>query len=191
VHVRPAYKLVRRIEEREVEWGPGIDRTWKKWHLGVVGRMLTIRRDGVIGAPNQRDTIKDQYVEFLERYEMFPDFFVFAKETVGRAAKDRTERLWGQYYIGQPGIRFQPRDRGFAEATYTITFVDMDGATDYRMAQGYSPGLSHTISVFADIRIGSNFSVSGNYRGEYNRPLKSGSFNEGMHVVTLEVKAYL
>ncbi len=191
VHVRPAYAFVRRIEEREWEWGPAVDWTRNKWHAGGAGRTLTVRRDGVLGTADSRDTISDQYAELLERYEAFRGVFVFVKEAAGRASKDRTKRPWGQYYIGQPGLRFQPRKGGFAEASYTVTYVDIDGALDYRMAQGFSPGLSHTISVFADIRIGENFSVSGNYRGEYNRPLKSDTFKKGLHVVTLEVKAFL
>ncbi|MBD3392778.1 MAG: hypothetical protein GF418_11805 [Chitinivibrionales bacterium] len=191
LHIRPAYKLVRRIEERELVWGFGMDRTWDKWHLGVTGEELAVWRDGVPGAPARKDTLKDQYVEFLERYEMFANVFVFVKEALGRAGKDRTERAWGQYYIGQPGVRFQPRDRGFAEASYTITYVDVDGALDYRMARGYNAGLSHTISIFADIRVGENFSVSGNYRGEYTRRRGESEFDKGLHVVSLEVKAYL
>jgi len=190
-YVRPSYSLMRRLEERTWEWGPLAEWSRGRWHVGFEGRMLTVRRDGVGGLMGGRDTITDQYADVREQFEVRPGFYAFVKETAGRAAKDRTARPWGVYVMGQPGLRFQPREGGFAELSYTVSWVDVDGAMDWRMARGFSAGLSHTISAFADIKAGRNFSVSGNYRGEYNRPLRSDTFRTGMHVVTVEVKAYL
>jgi hypothetical protein len=191
LHARPSYSLVRRIEEREMEWGADAERAWSKFLLQASGRVLDIRRFGVAGPADRRDTVADQSASLLEQYEIGGNLFVFVKETTGRAGNDRSARRWGPYLIGQPGVRFQPRERGFAEASYTISWVDVDGTLDWRMAQGHSAGLSHTISAFADIRIGENFSVGGNYRGEFNRPKGTSSFGPGVHVVTVEVKAYL
>jgi hypothetical protein len=191
IHARPAYSLLRGMEEREWEWGPFINRRTGRWDFETSARMLYVKRTGVTGVSGGRDTIADQNIDGLQKFEILPVLHIFTRETGGRASRDRNISEWGYYAIGRPGIRFQPRERGFAEASYAVSWVDVPGAMDWRMALGHSSGLSHTISIFSDIRAGQHFSIGGSWRAEFNRPRSSGSFNKAVHVVSVEVKAFL
>lgn len=199
-YIKPSSRKVRRYNEESLEWGGDFGQSWNRFFAGAKGRILSFRRHEI--NTQVRDTVQDRYVDLTQKFNVISDFSLFIEETAGWAKKKggrdtstpqgSTNAGSNMYFKIRPGCTFQPKERGFAEASYTLSYVDIPGTLDYRMAQGYNGGISHTIEVFIDVMVGKHISIGGNYRGEYNKPLdKNAVFGEGLHVVSLEVKAYL
>ncbi len=179
---RPFLRKVRNYSERGIEWGSRFDKEWEKVHLGLAGRMHTLHRK----EKHRLDTIKifDRSLTFEERYYFIEALSIFANETVGMAGKGRID---GPYYRLQPGLTLRLVNKGWAEVSYTWSQVDINTRIEYPMAQGFSTGTSHVIDCIIDISAGDHFSIGGTYRGDFNKNL----YDKWIHVVSMDVKAYL
>jgi len=184
--VRPSVRVQRDYREQGAEWGGGLDKTWARWFVGGETRFLNLRHKGINGSGTSF-ILKDQSVELTQKRQLPEDFELYVKEAVGRAVKDDSI---GPYYRLTPGVTWRPVDRGWGEASYTFSNVDLS-TLDYRIARGAPSGISHTIDVMADIRFGDHFSANVAYRGEMVRPRGHADYNPGLHVVSVGVKAFL
>jgi len=104
--------------------------------------------------------------------------------SVNRKLFDST--LYGQI---TPEARMVIPSRGSLSAAYTFSIVGIPPDHDYRIAGGFSTGLSHTLTFNGNVRAGKYFVFNGSYRGEmYGR---SDTDRPSEHVMSLEVQAYL
>jgi hypothetical protein len=194
--VKPARQKIRRFEERSWEWGGGADRAWGRWFAGADGRMLFFRRQDMHST--LRDTIEDRFINLTQRFDAGHEISVSMEETVGGAHKREGSsssanqpRAGNRYFLLHPGCSFRPKNKGFAEVSYTFSSIDIPGSLDYRMARGYAGGISHTIQALADINAGASVTLSGQYRGEFNRPWGERTFRRPLHTLSLEVRIAL
>jgi hypothetical protein len=186
---QPSLKKIRDYSETGNEWGADIDRTVTLWSVGIEGNILSITRKSVIPSADNNYQVIDRHGQAIEKYFFYRDFDVSLKETAGWAAKKRDIGVDGGWYSRvSPGIGWQPADKGSAELTYTWSSVDIPGILDYRMAQGFSPGITHTIDVFCHINFGKHFTTDLTYRAEFGGSSYSKS---GLHVVSMQMKALL
>jgi hypothetical protein len=186
---QPSLKKIRDYSETGTEWGTDVDRTVKSWYFGLEGDLLSISRHSVIPSIDNNYQVVDRHVQATEKYFFHPDFDVFIKETAGWAAK-RTDVHSddGWYSRATPGIGWQSADKGSAEVSYTWSSVDIPGVPDYRMAQGFSPGITHTIDLFGHMNFGKHFTADVTYRAEFGGSSYSKS---GLHIVSMQMKALL
>ncbi len=133
-------------------------------------------------------SVRDIGGTLTEKYLCAHEIRLYVKETVGWARKNN-ERGW--YAVVRPGISWQPKEKGWAEASYSFAYVKIPGTLDYAMARGFRGGLNHRIDIRADVRLGKHFMLGGGYRGELVRPLGEDEYEKGLHVVSVEVKALL
>ncbi len=186
---QPSLKKIRDYSETGTEWGAGIDRTLKSWSWGVEGALLSITRRSTVQSGDNNYEVLDRHGQASEKYFFYRDFAVSLKETAGWAAKKRNIELDGGWYSRiAPGIGWQPADKGSAELTYTWSSVDIPGVLDYRMAQGFSHGITHTIDLFTHINFGRHFTTDISYRAEFGGSSYSKS---GLHIVSMQMKAFL
>jgi hypothetical protein len=186
---QPSLKKIRDYSETGFEWGADIDRTVQPWFLGFEGNALSINRKSVISSGDNNYQVIDRHGQATEKYFFYRDFAVFIKETAGWAAKKMDPRVnEGWYSRIAPGIAWQPAEKGSAEASYTWSSVDIPGVLDYRMSQGFSPGTTHTIDLFAHINFGKHFTTDVTYRAEFGG---SSYAKSGLHIVSMQMKAFL
>ena len=131
--------------------------------------------------------MKDRFFGAEQRYFFIPAFSIFTNENVGNAERLEREIISGPYFRLQPGLTLRLIGKGWAELSYTWSHVDISGQIEYPMAQGFETGTSHVIDFMIDINAGEHFTISGNYRGDYNKD----HYKKWLHVVSMEVKAYL
>jgi hypothetical protein len=75
-----------------------------------------------------------------------------------------------------------------ADLSYTYSAVDIPGTLDYRMAQGFSAGITHTIDFSAHINFGTHFTTDISWKSQFGGAAVSKS---GLHVVSMQMKAFL
>jgi hypothetical protein len=187
LYFQPSLKKIRDYSETGTEWGADIDRTIRPWYFGIEGALLSVNRQSV--SANNSYRIVDRHAQATEKYIFLRDFALFIKETGGWATKKMPDAAFAGWYSRiAPGIAWQPSDKGSAEASYTWSSVDIPGTLDYRMAQGFSPGVTHTIDIFAHINFGKHFTTDITYRGEFGGSAYS---KNGLHIVSMNMKAFL
>jgi hypothetical protein len=187
LYFQPSLKKIRDYSETGTEWGVDIDRTVRPWFFGIEGALLSVNRQSASAGNSYR--IADRHAQATEKYFFHRDFGLFIKETGGWAAKRMPDTVFAGWYSRlTPGIAWQPSDKGSAEASYTWSSVDIPGTLDYRMAQGFSPGVTHTIDLFAHINFGKHFTTDITYRAEFGGSAYSKS---GLHIVSMNMKAFL
>ena len=182
LNVKPFLRQPRSYRETGVEWGSKIEKRWNSFQAGLEGKYYSV--DRTLKRPPYTMVIKDYFLTLPQRYYFTSYFSAFANEIAGRTQKNDIN---GPYYRLQPGLTLQLAQKGWAELSYTWSRVDFDGIIEYPMAQGFGAGISHGIDFVADINAGEHFSITGNYRGEYN----DRSTQKWLHVVSMEVKAFL
>ncbi len=182
IFARPFLRKVRNYSEQGIEWGTRFDKKWTKWHVAAEGKMHTLNRK----EKYRTDTteIIDRFISLQERYYFIPSFSIFAHESIGKADKGR---ITGPYYRLQPGLTLRLAGKGWAEVSYTWSRVAIDTRIEYPMAQGFETGTTHVVDCIIDIGVGDHFSIGGNYRGDFNKNM----YEKWIHVVSMEVKAYL
>jgi hypothetical protein len=184
---RPSLKKIRDYTETGTEWGLDADRTAPPWFFGMEGALLSIDRQSFSAANSYR--ITDRHVQATEKFFLRRDIALFMKETGGWASKTSEVQVdEGWYSRLAPGISWQPLAKGSAEASYTWSSVGVPGTLDYRMAQGFSPGITHTIDVLAHINFGQHFTTDITYRAEFGG---SSYAKSGLHIVSMQMKAFL
>lgn len=183
--IRPFLRKVRNLDETGIEISTLLDKKWEKWKIKGEGRIHTLNRRNKWGLYTTE--MKDRFFGAEQRYYIVSAFSVFANETVGSAERFERERHSGPYFRVQPGLSLRLIGKGWAELSYTWSYVNIDGQIEYPMAQGFAKGTSHVIDFLIDINAGDHFTISGNYRGDYNE----GNYKKWLHVVSMEVKAFL
>ena len=189
LYFQPSLKKIRDYSETGIEWGGDADRTVVPWHFGIEGNALSVNRQSVISSSDNNYRVIDRHGQATEKCFFYRDFAVFIKETAGWAAKKTDIRVNGGWYSRvSPGFGWQPSDKGSAEVSYTWSSVDIPGVLDYRMAQGFSQGITHTIDLFGHINFGKHFTTDVIYRAEFGGSAYSKS---GLHIVSMQMKAFL
>jgi hypothetical protein len=142
--------------------------------------------------------IKDFHTTLKEKIELFTNVELYLEECLGWARqytqeeKNRPVSFDSSIYVQiSPGIEWRPFNRGLAEASYTLSYVTLPGEIDYRIARGFSSGLSHLFLISASIQVGKHFSVFGNYRGEIFKPQGQTAKIPPEHTVSVEMRAFL
>ncbi len=195
VHAKPSFIKQRQYRESALEIKGELGKRWEKWYLDIAGNSFALKRDGDYMSGSY--DVEDRSVSFSQQFNPVVAFSIFLRQRAGHAQKSNNSLLSeqsvnrGNYFSFQPGITFLSGERGFAEASYTMSMVDIGGDLDYRMAGGLSNGISHVMSIFADIKIGKHFSLNAQYHGEYNKPHGNKVFDKGIHSVSMEIKAFL
>ncbi len=184
-NIRPFLRKIRNHDENGVEVGTYLDKRWTKWKLKGEGRIHTLNRSDKWGLYTTE--MKDRFFGAEQRYYFVPAFSIFANENIGNAERAEKESTSGPYFRLQPGLSLRLIGKGWAELSYTWSQVNIDGEIEYPMAQGFATGTSHVIDFMIDINAGDHFTISGNYRGDYNE----GHYKKWLHVVSMEVKAFL
>jgi hypothetical protein len=184
--VRPAFRIKEALKERTLEGGMALVWSGAPWQIEAEARQKRITRVG-LNSFISSDTLRDRNIGLMEQFTIRKAVSPFCKQTLGSAQSAEKAVYW----VLQPGVRVHPVGSGFAEASYTYSSVNTGSDLDWRLAQGYTGGTTHTISVLTDLRFGDHFSASGIYRGEFNKPLKAEKYRKGVHVLSVEVKAYL
>lgn len=187
--VRPYLRKLRSFDEHGREAGAGWDRRRDKWQLTAQARTHKLERYDSFLASADTTTISDRYFACEERFYFTSFLSAFARERVGWAKRDpqSDETGSGYYYRIQPGLTFESTGKGWAEASYTWSRVDINGPVEFPMAQGFGRDISHVLDVIVDITVGDHFSISAGYRGERNEYLDE----KWLHVVSTELKGYL
>ncbi|HEX2958491.1 MAG TPA: hypothetical protein VHO70_16770 [Chitinispirillaceae bacterium] len=143
--------------------------------------------------------VYDAGLEFSQRFELKHGFGIYCQENAGIGKETRKDDLppkqfilANQYYAQiNPGVTFKLNSIGWAEASYTFSQVTIPGQYDYRIARGFSSGMSHVLSFTADFRIGKYFSVRGMYRGEFRKKTDQKELDNSDNVFSMEMKAFL
>ncbi|MBD3347490.1 MAG: hypothetical protein GF401_20730 [Chitinivibrionales bacterium] len=189
---KPFIKKFRGYKETGFEWGLGADKSYKKLFFGFDGEHLLLDHKATRSS-GSTFTLNDLSVEFTEKYRFFSDFDVYLRETIGRTRRttEADPNDGGIYFNIKPGVSWHPFDKGWAEASYTFSYVDAGENLDYRMANGFANGYTHLAEFFIDIRVGKHFSVGGSYRGEVSRGVDEKTWGKAIHALSTQVKAFL
>jgi hypothetical protein len=179
---------IRDYSESGAEYGAGVDRTIKAWFIGCEGSIVNVTRQSFVSSPDNNYLVSDRHALLTEKRKIYRDFSAYFKEAGGYASKSSDPIDHGFYYRVVPGIQWQPLEKGFTELSYTYSAVDIPGTLDYRMAQGFSAGISRTIELNSHINFGTHFSADISYRGQFGAGTLSKS---GLHVVSMQMKALL
>ena len=193
--ITPSFKNIRSYQEPGIESGLNLELRSGKWTFGDETRFSYFFHDDTL----ERDFyIRDVNTVPMQKFRIGKSFDIYLKECIGWARKDdrlsilKTASIDSSIYMQlNPGVSWQPFDRGWAEISYTLSSVKLPGELDYRVARGFGPGLSHVFSVSADIQTGEHFSVNCSYRGELRRAIGEDNFGPGEHTLALQIKAFL
>jgi hypothetical protein len=191
ISIEPSVRKLNDSREQGVEGSFGVERHFDPWlvRLDMPVRWLeyAASRGGLFNF-----TVRDVSLELTEKYLFLWDLHLYLKEVGGWARKNgpllAQEGNYGQL---RPGVNWQPATAGWADASYSLTYVGIPGDLDFRMARGFGAGLTHSIDISIDIKIGAHFNASASYRGELRKPAGQESYDKALHVVSLEVKAFL
>jgi hypothetical protein len=189
LYVQPSYKKIRDYSESGAEYGGGADRTRKNWFFGGEGSIVSVTRKSAVPTPDNNYLVSDRHAQLTERNKFYRDFSAYLKEAGGYASKTSGGPAdGGWYYRIVPGVSWQPAEKGMAELSYTYSSVDVPGTLDYRMAQGFSQGITHTIDLNAHLNFGTHFTADVSYKSQFGGASIS---KNGLHVVSIQMKAFL
>jgi len=189
----PSLRQIRSYKESALETGINLDTRKNRWTFGTETRFQRMFHDDT--SSKYSYSFKDINIEFQQKFRIGNTTEIFLKECLGWARKYDTLKTGSIpsdssiYYQIKPGLSFRPFGKGWAEASYTFSKVNLPEGADYRMARGNASGISHIISFIIDIQAGEHFLINGTYRGEFNR---SANISESVnHILSLEAKAFL
>lgn len=199
ISVTPGYRRIRSYRET------GIDGTFylrikrEKLTLENTTRMYSLYHDDTVSyVPVSDYYLRDVNTTFTQTWSAAEIIDIYFKECLGWARQDRPQErkirkpIDGTGYVQiTPGTVLNLKERGRVEADYTLSYVTVQPDHDYRIAKGFSSGISHLVTVMAGIRIGSYFSLNGSYRGEIFQGRNEEPSQPARHVVSLEVQAFL
>ena len=187
-YVQPFLKKIRDYSETGLQWGGGGDRTVRDWFYGVEGDVISVTRTSSTSSSLDNFSIADRHAQLTQKYTFYRDFSSYLKEAGGWASNTAGTGGSGWYYRVVPGVTWQPGVKGSAEISYTYSSVDIPGIMDFRMAQGFAAGVSHTVDVTAHMNFGAHFMTELTYRSQFGGNISSKS---GLHTVSMQMKALL
>jgi hypothetical protein len=143
----------------------------------------------VVSTPDNNYLVSDRHAQLTEKNKFYRNFSAYLKEAGGYASKRSDGPVeGGWYYRVTPGISWQPAEKGMADLSYTYSSVDIPGTLDYRMAQGFSAGITHTVDLNAHINFGTHFTGDVSYKSQFGGASIS---KNGLHVISMQMKAFL
>jgi len=187
-YAQPLLKKIRDYSETGLQWGGGLNRTVRFWVISMDADVLSVNRRGSVSSSPDNFNIVDRHAQLTEQYTFYRDFSSYCKETAGWSSKSSDPISRGWYFRLMPGIMWQPGAKGSADLSYTYASVGIPGILDYRMAQGFAPGISHTIDLNAHLNFGTHFMTDISYRSQFGLNVSS---RGGLHTVSMQMKALL
>ncbi|MFP4013829.1 MAG: hypothetical protein ACLFVQ_07085 [Chitinispirillaceae bacterium] len=198
LYALPGLRLLRGHRDKTFETGLKVERKTDEFLLSAEPRYIFVNRVTTSGAGTYENyDLQDASVELVQILTPVQSVEIYMKEKLGRAFQNTPDQeirpsLDSSFYFQiKPGVMWRPAHRGMAELSYTYSHVPHLGKLDYRIAGGYSSGQSHIISLFADLRTGKYFNLSGAYRAEISRRPGEKQYSPANHVFSMQVKAYL
>ncbi|MDR0305678.1 MAG: DUF2460 domain-containing protein [Chitinispirillales bacterium] len=199
LYAMPGLRLLRNYREKTFEAALRIERKQNRLLLSLEPRYLFVTRDDLSAAQTElysNFNLHDINAEFVQSIGQAEKFEFYVREKIGNFLRYDPHLTSAPadssiYLQINPGIIYRPQKGGMAELSYTLSYVPYKGELDYRMAAGYSSGISHILSFHSDIRVGNNFSLSGMYRGEIRRAASENAYAPALHLFSLQVKAFL
>ncbi|MFP4681971.1 MAG: hypothetical protein ACLFQB_15975, partial [Chitinispirillaceae bacterium] len=198
LHARPGLKLLRGHREKIFETGMVVDRETDQLLLSAEPHYVFVNRENSttnVSSSYGSYNLHDAGMEFKQSVKPSESVEFYVREKMGQAFRTEPGQTHRPsldstfYYQIEPGISWRPANRGVAELSYTFSHVPHPGELDYRMAGGYSSGVSHIVSLFADLRTGKHFNLSGAYRMETVKGIGEDRYSPASHVFSLQVKA--
>lgn len=192
--VIPSYKRIQTYTEPGIDYGLQFELNKEKYYAGMNTHGFSIIHDDTVLTDYK---ISDFNTEFTEKYRLKNDFEVYLKECLGWAGQtnvNANSTLFSDssfYYQINPGVAWKPGAAGWADVSYTYSSVNIPENLDFRLARGFSPGLSHVITISINLQFGNHLMLNGSYRGELRKTRHDSSFDKGDHSVSLEIKAFL
>jgi hypothetical protein len=198
--VTPDYRRIRSYRERGITGTLQFEQRGKRITAGSTLRYFTLVHDDTLSrsvAGNFR--VRDASALFSQTLQLTQAFDLSLKERIGLARQDP---LSGQflpkpldstlYFQLTPGASWSSGERGRIDAAYTFSLLTLPAGLDYRIAGGFSSGISHLVTLHGNIRIHKNFSLNGSWRSEFFGESTADGFRPpAQHVISLEVAAFL
>lgn len=193
--VTPSFRKIRSYREPGVQAGLDFEYRKGRWTIGDKTGYLHFFRDDSL----ERDFhVRDINTELVQTLRITGTLDIYLKECAGWARRDYESTVKQSmsldsctYFQLSPGLSWRAFDRGFLDASYVFSVVNLPGDLDYRVARGFGSGLSQVFSVVSEIQVGKNFSVSGTYRGELRKLTPESGYEPPQHTLSLQVKAFL
>jgi len=194
--VTPSYRKIRGYGEGGIETRLESDRTALLWTLGGALNLLSLNHDDTAGINNY--SVYDRRMELSQKHRLSRTTTLSILEIAGLAHKAIGSSAGGPvpfdsifYFQFVPSFSWQPSGKGEFAVIYTYSAAPFAGEVDYRMARGFSGGVSHRLQMTADIKIGERFLVVGTYRGDVRRPVNVLAFEQASHLFSLEVRLFM
>jgi hypothetical protein len=186
--LQPFYKKIRSYWETGMENSIGITHSIRKITIGIDGNMVNADRKS-LSSSVETYNVYDRHAQLTEKYNFYRAFSSYLKETAGFAEKksdDEDNNGW--YYRISPGLSWQPSNKGSAELCYTYSAVNIPGTLEYRMAQGFSSGVSHVVELTSQLKFGTHFTTDISVKSQFGAGVSS---KGGLHTVSMQMKAML
>jgi hypothetical protein len=194
--VTPAYRRIRSYDEGSIETRLETERPVGRWTLGCALNLLSLKHDDTTGADHY--AVYDRRLELSQNYRIFNGATLSLLEVAGLAHKSTTITSGGAvpfdslfYFQIAPSFSWQPTQKGNVSALYTYSVVPLPGEIDFRMARGFLGGVSHQLTITADVKMGERLLVIGTYRGDLRKPVNLTAFEPANHVFSLEVRVFM
>ncbi|MBN1761428.1 MAG: hypothetical protein JW863_24100 [Chitinispirillaceae bacterium] len=196
----PDYRLIRSYREGGLTGTLSIERRRPAVTLSSDVRFLAVSHDDTVTNFEQGDYYLHELSATFTQVKPLGNLFELSLRESGGWARQAATSLRTAGVRGDstlfvqltPGTALILGERGRAEASYTFSLVNLPREHDYRIAGGFSSGLSHLIMVMANVRVGKFFTLSASYRGEIFRKRKGEEAVEPpRHVVSMEMQALL
>lgn len=194
--ITPTYRKIMSYIEGSMETRLEINRIVNQWTLSGALNLLSLNHEDTTGTDNY--SVYDRRLEFSQKYRLFKGANFSLLEVAGLAHKTSDPPANQAvpfdstfYYQIVPSFSWQPTQKGSLTAIYTYSVVPLSGDLDYRMARGFLGGISHQITINADIKMGDRLLLIGSYRGDVRKPINALSFNPANNVFSLEVRVFM
>jgi hypothetical protein len=194
--VTPSYRKIRSYGEGGIETRLESDRTTRLWTLGGALNLFSLKHDDTAGLNNY--SVYDRRMELSQKHRLSKTSTLSLLEIAGLAHKVIGSSAGVPvpfdsifYFQIVPSFSWQPSGKGEFAVVYTYSAAPFAGEVDYRMARGFSGGVSHRLLMTADIKIGERFLVVGSYRGDVRKPVNVSMFEPASHLFSLEVRLFM
>jgi hypothetical protein len=193
IFVTPSFRKIRSYREPGIQSGFNLELKRGRWTFRDETKHLYFFRDDSLESDFY---VRDLNTELTQSFRIGDAFDIYLKECAGWARKDNRSTLRRKVSVDScvylqinPGLSWAAFDKGWLEASYALSIVNIPGELDYRIARGFGSGLSQVFSVASEIQIGKHFSVNGSYRAELRRVDMENL--PGLHTLSLQIKAFL
>lgn len=193
--ITPGYRKIRSYREGSLESRLEFDRPVKSWTVGAAVNLFSLHHEDTLG-PDY--SMLDRRLELSQKCQVSRTVSFSLLEAGGLLGKNNAISSVARqpfdsmfYYQLAPSLAWQPLRQGMVTAQYTYSVVPFSGDVDYRMARGFSSGVSHQALVTADVKMGERLLILGTYRGDLRRQPGDGSFGPANHFFSLEVRVFL